>query len=80
MAEGGEKTMTDVHDRLQVIATAMAPARRDLEGTLAELFAPDAEEAMLHEEGWILGVRVSLVSSHVVVPRLRRCPRIPGCR
>jgi hypothetical protein len=69
--------MTDVHDRLQVIATAMAPARRDLEGTLAELFAPDAEEAILHEESWTLGVRVSRLSSHVAVPCLRR---IPGCR
>lgn len=51
-----EETATDIHDRLQVIATAKALARRDAEGTLAELFAaPVAEESVLYEEGWILG-------------------------
>jgi hypothetical protein len=53
-----EKTKTDVHDRLQVIATARAMARQDSNGTLADLFAaPVAEDAVLYEEGWILGAR-----------------------
>ena len=47
---------TDVHDRLQVIATAKAIARHDLAGTLGALFAaPAPEESILYEEGWILG-------------------------
>ena len=51
-----EKTMTDVHDRLQVIAAAKTMARHDVEGTLVDLFsAPAADEAVLYEEGWILG-------------------------
>ena len=53
-----EKTSTDVHDRLQVIATAKALARHDVAGTLGDLFAaPSAEESVLCEEGWILGAR-----------------------
>jgi hypothetical protein len=48
----------EVHDRLQVISTAVAFARLDAGGLLEELFtAPRAEAAVLHEEGWILGVR-----------------------
>jgi hypothetical protein len=53
-----EKTKTDVHDRLQVIATAKAIARHDVAGTLGDLFAaPAPEESILCEEGWILGAR-----------------------
>jgi precorrin-8X/cobalt-precorrin-8 methylmutase len=53
-----EKTGTDVHDRLQVIATAKAIARHDAAGTLDDLFAAPAPDAsVLCEEGWILGAR-----------------------
>ena len=46
-----------VNDREQVVATARALAARDADGTLAQLFAaPGNDEAVLHEEGWILGV------------------------
>lgn len=48
----------EVHDRLQVISTAFAFARLDADGLLEELFAaPGEDPAVLHEEGWILGVR-----------------------
>ena len=47
----------EVHDRLQVISTALAFARLDADGLLEKLFAaPPADPAVLHEEGWILGV------------------------
>jgi precorrin-8X/cobalt-precorrin-8 methylmutase len=47
----------EVHDRLQVIATARAFARLDAEGRLAAAFGvPGADPAALHEEGWVLGV------------------------
>jgi hypothetical protein len=46
----------EVHDRLQVIATAEAFARLDAEGRLDELFAAAPEDpAVLDEEGWVLG-------------------------
>lgn len=46
----------DVHDRLQVAATARAFARLDARGGLARLFAaPPRDPAVLHEEGWVLG-------------------------
>lgn len=42
----------EVHDRLQVISTALAFARLDADGLLEELFtAPPADAAVLHEEG-----------------------------
>ncbi len=46
----------EVHDRLQVIATARAFARLDADGKLAQRFAaPPEDPAVLHEEGWVLG-------------------------
>src|SRR6266508_3398551 len=47
----------EVHDRLQVMSTALAFARLDAEGLLEKQFAaPGTDAAVLHEEGWILGV------------------------
>jgi hypothetical protein len=47
----------EVHDRLQVLSTALAFARLDADGLLETLFAaPGTDPAVLHEEGWILGV------------------------
>jgi hypothetical protein len=46
----------EVHDRLQVTATAIAFARMDADGLLGKLFAVPRMDAALHEEGWILGV------------------------
>ena len=47
----------DVHDRLQVVATAQAFADLDAQGRLEKLFAAAPEDpAVLHEEGWVLGV------------------------
>lgn len=49
---------TEVHDRLQVLATARRFAALDASGELAALFAvPPDDPAVLHEEGWVLGVR-----------------------
>lgn len=47
----------EVHDRQQVIATALELARRDADGALERLFtAPGVDATAVHEEGWILGV------------------------
>jgi hypothetical protein len=49
---------TEVHDRLQVEAAARSFAALDAAGELAPLFAaPPDDPAVLHEEGWVLGVR-----------------------
>ena len=46
----------EVHDRRQVISTALAFARLDADGLLESSFAAPRTDAVLHEEGWILGV------------------------
>jgi hypothetical protein len=47
----------EVHDRLQVMATALEFARLDAGGLLDERFAaPGNDASVLQEEGWILGV------------------------
>ncbi len=49
---------TEVHDRLQVLAASRAFAAADVAGELTGMFeAAPNDEAALHEEGWILGVR-----------------------
>lgn len=48
----------DVHDQLQVVAAARGFAKFDAAGALSTLFeAPPNEPSVLHEEGWVLGVR-----------------------
>jgi hypothetical protein len=47
----------EVHDRLQVEATARAFAEQDERGALRGWFeAPPDDPSVLHEEGWVLGV------------------------
>jgi hypothetical protein len=53
-----DRAATEVHDRLQVEAAARSFAALDAAGELAPLFAaPPDDPAVLHEEGWVLGVR-----------------------
>jgi hypothetical protein len=52
-----DPTSPEVHDRLQVEATATHFAAKDAAGELEALFAaPPDDPAVLHEEGWVLGV------------------------
>jgi hypothetical protein len=52
-----DRASAEVHDKLQVEATVRGFAALDAAGELAALFAaPPDDPAILHEEGWVLGV------------------------